>query len=111
MAANLKMVEQAFKRSRRDGRRAARQKVLERAQFWVGKSQMQSYPCILKDMSETGCQVVGSSVELIGNAFKLNTATFSTPRACRVVWRKKRVVGAIFVDPAPAPADLDHEET
>jgi hypothetical protein len=93
-------------KSKSDKRRAARIKVLLRATVSIGRSGLQTYPCILKDVSDTGCQVVGSAVELIGTTFILRAIIFKSPRRCGVAWRTTKSVGAYFLPDELPAADL-----
>ncbi len=80
----------------REARRAARKKALVQATISINKSDSQTLPCILKDVSSSGCQIVGSAVDLVNGEFILSAELFDKPRLCAVVWRKKRAIGACF---------------
>lgn len=88
-------------RSERDRRIAARRKVLVKAEVMAKSRRHYSIPCILKDISDTGCQIVGTMIEGIKGEFYLKTDLFPEPRMCIVSRRSRRVIGARFQDLDP----------
>jgi hypothetical protein len=79
-------------------RRSPRRKVLVSASVSASKTSMMHFPCILKDISETGCQIVGSNTEYVAKVFYLRSSAFEGERKCKVVWRARRIIGAAFVE-------------
>ena len=98
-------------KKRREKRQRPRQKVLLPAYFSLPRHDLYLQPCILKDVSETGCQVVGRQVESIASSFILHADVFDGPRRCSMAWRSRYMIGARFdaqdqVDSGPSePAE------
>lgn len=88
-----------------DSRLAMRHKVLTHVLISPDSPKRVNISCILKDMSPTGCQIVGSSVECIDTRFYIKLSADAEIRECHVVWRRKHMIGARFVD-----ADTEAEE-
>jgi hypothetical protein len=88
--------------SDQDRRIAARRKVLLRAEIIAKSSRHYTIPCILKDVSETGCQIVGTMIDGIKGEFFLKSDLFPEPRVCVVSRRERRIIGARFQDAKPA---------
>lgn len=88
-----------------DRRIAARAKVLQRAIITLRNGAGYEIPCILKDVSDTGCQIVGTMLDAVGTEFFLKADVFDTPRPCRLMRRSKRVIGAAFRDVAARAPD------
>lgn len=61
-----------------------------------------SFDCILRDISEHGCRLVGVGIDAIHAPFVL--ALGPRHRLCDVVWRSKKMVGVRFVAVRPADA-------
>lgn len=87
--------------SDQDRRIAARRKVLLRAEVAAKSSRHYTIPCILKDVSDTGCQIVGTMIDGIKGEFYLKSDLFPEPRACVVSRRSRRIIGARFQDLEP----------
>jgi PilZ domain len=87
----------AVKKVKKEQRGAKRNKVLLTAFVSATPSAFALIPCILKDLSSTGCQIVGTSTDQFETMFYLRMTEESTPQQCRIVWRRKHVVGAEFV--------------
>jgi hypothetical protein len=85
------------KNPHRDLRGAPRRKVLARASITHKKHSVHTYPCILKDLSETGCQLVGTLLSSVADRFYLRSEAFGEPRLCAVAWRSRHMIGAAFV--------------
>jgi len=94
----------SMKKMRRDMRGAPRRKTLVRAVITHKKHSVHTYPCILKDISETGCQIVGTLLSSVNDRFYLRSEVFNEPRLCAVAWRARHMIGAVFVlyDPPPS---------
>eukprot|EP01037_Dinobryon_pediforme_P019872 gene19872-20375_t len=88
-----------------NSRLATRHKVLTYAMISPDSPKRVNISCILKDMSPTGCQIVGSSVECVDSRFYIKVSADAEIRECRVVWRRKHMIGARFID-----ADTEAEE-
>ncbi len=87
--------------SGRDRRAAVRRKVLLRAEISAKSSRHYAIPCIVKDVSETGCQIVGTMIDGIKGEFYLKVELFPEPRICMVSRRARHVIGAQFKDLKP----------
>ena len=92
------------KKLKRELRGATRQKVLVKAVITHKKHSVHTYPCILKDLSETGCQLVGTLLCSVSNRFYLRSEAFDEPRLCTVAWRSHHMIGAAFVSYAGSDA-------
>ncbi|MDR3495744.1 MAG: PilZ domain-containing protein [Ancalomicrobiaceae bacterium] len=92
----------------REKRRWPRQKVLIPAYFNLPRRDLRLQQCILKDVSITGCQVVGRQVEIIDGNFVLHSDVFEEPRLCTIAWRSRHVIGARFIEaPDAEPSELE----
>lgn len=63
--------------------------------------------CLVFDVSEGGARIVLETDHGVPDRFLLLlTPNGGTPRACRVMWRERAILGVAFADvraPAPAP--------
>lgn len=70
-------------------------------------SPLRNFRCIVKDMSVTGCRVVGVDIDTIQSPFLLRVDNWPAERACEVAWRAKKMIGVRFGEwvkaPSPAP--------
>jgi hypothetical protein len=75
---------------------------LEPARAVQSKPQ-RSFACVLRDISEHGCRLVGVGIEAIHSPFQLIAGGAHT-RHCEVVWRSKKTIGVRFVAAEADPA-------
>jgi len=52
--------------------------------------------CIIRDVSEHGCQLVASRTHEIPDEFHLTPAGFDEPLNGRVMWRDRKTIGAVL---------------
>ncbi len=52
--------------------------------------------CIIRDVSEHGCQLVASRVHEIPDEFHLTPVGFEEPLSGRVMWRDRKTMGAVL---------------
>ncbi|TBW39056.1 PilZ domain-containing protein [Siculibacillus lacustris] len=63
-----------------------------------------SFDCILRDISEGGCRLVGVAIDSIHSPFLLTLPGWPAPRHCEVAWRARKSIGVRFGEWA-TPAD------
>ena len=97
----------SFTKKPKELRAAPRRKILVFANITHKKHSADAYPCVLKDISETGCQVVGPQVNSVNDRFYLNSEAFDEPRLCAVAWRSRSMIGATFVVYETPPAPIE----
>lgn len=66
-------------------------------EFDNGSGSIVSVPCTIRDVSGTGARLALISSAWVAEAFTL-VFTSGLRKACRVAWRKERLIGAAFVD-------------
>lgn len=54
------------------------------------------FNCVIKDISETGCRVVGVDVDTVHSPFLLKSGDWREPRVCDVRWRGRKTIGVRF---------------
>jgi hypothetical protein len=93
----------------RDKRQAPRRAHLSRGAAFQATPKRR-LDCILKDISDLGCRLVGVGIDGIQSPFVLTLQDDPAPRACEVVWRRRRMIGVRFVSPTGAAASEDANE-
>ena len=89
-------------KAKTDARHYKREKVLQFAHLSTNPKGIPGHPCILKDLTPEGCQVVGTGAEAVEDVFYLSVEGLGDPRKCEVIWRKKNMIGGRFVEALPA---------
>lgn len=56
--------------------------------------------CIIKDISDTGCRLVGVDVDTLRSPFLLCASDWAVPRRCDVRWRSRKTIGVRFIPAA-----------
>lgn len=80
-------------RERRVARRVPR---LDRA-FAFQASPLRRFCCVVRDVSDTGCRLVGADIDAIHSRFVLTVPSEGKPpQLCTVVWRQRRMIGVAF---------------
>jgi len=62
--------------------------------------------CIIRDVSESGCMIVGSQVHELPDQIQLVPEGFKQPILGKIVWRKDKLAGVCFDNSTP-DSDLD----
>lgn len=62
--------------------------------------------CIIRDVSEGGCMIVGSNVHELPDQIQLVPEGFKQPILGKIVWRRDKRAGVCFTDPSIA-SDLE----
>nr|WP_128948474.1 PilZ domain-containing protein [Bradyrhizobium nanningense] len=60
-----------------------------------------SVPCVIRNLSETGAAFEIASPLWFPNTFALVIQAEHLRRPCRIVWRKERRIGVMFIDSHP----------
>jgi hypothetical protein len=76
-------------------RRGRRLRTLKSATISFKNGQF-TYQCSIRDLSETGAQLVLASTDLVPNRFDLIFEDRSPTRTCNVVWRAPTRLGVQF---------------
>ncbi len=63
-----------------------------------------NYDCVLRDISEHGCRLVGVGIEGIRGPFQMTTGGTHT-RLCDVAWRGRKTIGVRFLPPETSGDD------
>lgn len=87
--------------SRSDERRTAERHDCLGAAQALQLSPRKEYRCIVKDVSESGCRLVGVDLDHVRSPFLLRMSQWSRPRECDVRWRARKTIGVAFTDTAP----------
>lgn len=61
------------------------------------------FRCIVKDISETGCRLVGVDLDTVHSPFLLSAEGWQGPRECDVRWRERKTIGVRFSVPHTGP--------
>lgn len=69
----------------------------------VQRAPMKKIRCIVKDISETGCRLVGVDVDTVHSPFLLRAVDWEAPRECDVRWRDRKTIGVSFSLPHSEP--------
>lgn len=86
---------------RSDERRQAERRECLSPALAVQLAPMKKIRCIVKDISETGCRLVGVDVDTVHSPFLLRAVDWDAPRECDVRWRDRKTIGVRFSVPYP----------
>ena len=81
----------------KENRRGARRADAFRIGSLAAEAGAAEIDCLVWDQSETGAQIEVEAGQTVPDAFTLTMTAYVRPRRCKVVWRRGRKLGIIFI--------------